>query len=83
MRRLARISQRCAPAAIAGSLLAVISNAALAGGFGIEQSAYYQGMSYAGAAAGGESLAAIAWNPATAYVRRQRLADGGHRFRCF
>jgi long-chain fatty acid transport protein len=39
---------------------------ALAGGFGIEQSAYYQGLSFAGAAAGGESLAAISWNPATA-----------------
>jgi long-chain fatty acid transport protein len=39
---------------------------AVAGGFGIEQSAYYQGMSFAGAAAGGSSLASMAWNPATA-----------------
>ena len=66
MRRSARTSQLCAQAAIVGSLLAATSNAALAGGFGVEQSAYFQGMSYAGAAAGGDSLAAISWNPATA-----------------
>ncbi|HEX9881351.1 MAG TPA: outer membrane protein transport protein [Hyphomicrobium sp.] len=66
MRQAARLSQVCIAAALAGSILAALPNAALAGGFGIEQSAYFQGMSYAGAAAGGESLAAIAWNPATA-----------------
>jgi long-chain fatty acid transport protein len=66
MRRSARIRQVCTAAAIAGSMLTVLPQAARAGGFGIEQSAYYQGMSYAGAAAGGESLAAISWNPATA-----------------
>ncbi len=48
------------------ALLLGPSGAAWAGGFGIEASAYYQGMSYAGAAAGGPSLTSIAWNPATA-----------------
>jgi len=66
MRRAARLLQACIPAALAGSMLIALSNAALAGGFGLEQSAYYQGLSFAGAAAGGESLAAISWNPATA-----------------
>jgi len=47
-------------------MLAALPAAALAGGFGLEQSAYYQGVSFAGAAAGGESLASISWNPATA-----------------
>jgi long-chain fatty acid transport protein len=47
-------------------MLAAWPNTGLAGGFGLEQSAYYQGLSFAGAAAGGESLAAISWNPATA-----------------
>ena len=61
-----RISRVCANAAIAGVLLALTCDQALAGGFGIEQSAYYQGMSFAGAAAGGPSLASMAWNPATA-----------------
>jgi long-chain fatty acid transport protein len=49
-----------------GLLLAISCGEAGAGGFGIEQSAYYQGMSFAGAAAGGPSLASISWNPATA-----------------
>ncbi len=49
-----------------GSDAALAARQRRAGGFGIEQSAYFQGMSYAGAAAGGESLAAIAWNPAAA-----------------
>lgn len=55
--------------AIQACLLALIAAScgeALAGGFGIEQSAYYQGMSYAGAAAGGGSLSSLTWNPATA-----------------
>src|SRR5271169_6214762 len=47
-------------------LLAASCGEAVAGGFGVEQSAYYQGMSFAGAAAGGESLSSISWNPATA-----------------
>jgi long-chain fatty acid transport protein len=66
MRRSARISRICIPATIAGSLFAPLPNSALAGGFGVEQSAFFQGMSFAGAAAGGESLASISWNPAAA-----------------
>lgn len=56
--------------------LALVSSAgaAVAGGFGIEQSAYYQGMSFAGAAAGGPSLASLAWNPATANFAGPDLA---------
>ncbi len=55
------------PASVAALLwLAASCGAAFAGGFGIEQSAYYQGMSFAGAAAGGPSIASMAWNPATA-----------------
>ena len=47
-----------APAALA-------SQSALAGGFGLrEQSAYYQGTSFAGNAAGGAGLASMYWNPA-------------------
>ena len=38
---------------------------ALAGGFEIQQSAYFQGMSFAGVATGGPSLASMAWNPAS------------------
>ncbi|MFG1479573.1 outer membrane protein transport protein [Xanthobacter sp. V4C-4] len=38
---------------------------AQAGGFGLrEQSAYFQGSSFAGSAAGGEGLAGMFWNPA-------------------
>ena len=47
-------------------LFAATCGEAFAGGFGIEQSAYYQGMSFAGAAAGGGSLSSLSWNPATA-----------------
>jgi long-chain fatty acid transport protein len=66
MRRSARVSQACIAATLSASMLAVVPTGALAGGFGLEQSAYYQGLAFAGAAAGGESLAAISWNPATA-----------------
>lgn len=39
---------------------------AVAGGFALrEQSAYYQGLSFAGNAAGGDSLSSMFWNPAT------------------
>ena len=62
--RVARLRTHSGMAGLA--LLAAASGEAVAGGFGIEQSAYYQGMSFAGAAAGGPSLASISWNPATA-----------------
>ena len=49
----------------AGSIIAATS-AALAGGFALrEQSAAGQGLSFAGAAAGGAGLASMFWNPAT------------------
>ncbi len=64
MRLSARIV--CIEACLMMALFAATCGEALAGGFGIEQSAYYQGMSFAGAAAGGESLSSISWNPATA-----------------
>jgi long-chain fatty acid transport protein len=51
-------------AAILTSLLAFSPCPALAGGFEVQQSAYFQGMSFAGSAAGGPSLASISWNPA-------------------
>jgi long-chain fatty acid transport protein len=42
------------------------ANTALAGGFFVhEQSTYFQGTSFAGAAAGGPALSAMFWNPAT------------------
>ena len=66
MRRHARIMHDRRRAAIAAALLIALPHSVHAGGFGLEQSAYYQGLSFAGAAAGGESLAAISWNPATA-----------------
>ena len=41
------------------------ASGAAAGGFGLrEQSAYYQGYSFAGTAAGGDGLASMFWNPA-------------------
>ena len=78
MRRSLRIShfRKCVYSAF---VLVAAAGQAVAGGFGIEQSAYYQGMSYAGAAAGGPSLASLAWNPATAVPKlnafRLRLTE--------
>lgn len=44
----------------------VASSAALAGGFALrEQSAYYQGMSFAGNGTTGPSISSMFWNPAT------------------
>ena len=65
MRRSVRTCQPRVAVAVVGSVF-ISCGEALAGGFGVEQSAYYQGMSFAGAAAGGPSLASISWNPATA-----------------
>lgn len=55
-------------AALCGSALGLIAVAtqAQAGGFALrEQSAYYQGMSFAGNATTGPSISSIFWNPAT------------------
>ncbi len=54
-------------AVLMSTVSAFASGSALAGGFDIrEQSALFQGMSYAGAAAGGSSLSSMFWNPAAA-----------------
>ena len=67
MRLSVRVSRIYTHSGMVGLALLVAScGEAIAGGFGVEQSAYYQGMSFAGAAAGGESLTSLAWNPATA-----------------
>ena len=50
---------------IAGPLLALLPHTAFAGGFEVQQAAYFQGMSFAGVATGGPSIASLAWNPAT------------------
>src|SRR4051812_6887661 len=48
-----------------GALVAAVSTAE-AGGFAVrEQSTYFQGTSFAGAAAGGPSISSMFWNPAT------------------
>lgn len=46
--------------------LSMIASSAFAGGFALrEQSAYYQGMSFAGNGTTGESISSMFWNPAT------------------
>jgi long-chain fatty acid transport protein len=53
---------------------AITAGPASAGGFDVrEQSALFQGMSFAGAAAGGTSLASMFWNPAAAGYSGQGL----------
>jgi long-chain fatty acid transport protein len=56
-------------AVLTGAALGAIglgANTAQAGGFFVhEQSTYFQGTSFAGAAAGGPALSAMFWNPAT------------------
>lgn len=56
---------RTSPALLVPVVLMGAATAAQAGGFGLrEQSAYYQGTSFAGNAAGGAGLASMYWNPA-------------------
>jgi long-chain fatty acid transport protein len=75
MRQLVCIVRVRARSGVVGlALLAAACGEAAAGGFGVEQSAYYQGMSFAGAAAGGPSLASISWNPATSSFAGDGLA---------
>jgi long-chain fatty acid transport protein len=53
---------------------AITAGTTYAGGFDVrEQSALFQGMSFAGAAAGGTSLASMFWNPAAAGYSGQGL----------
>jgi long-chain fatty acid transport protein len=54
---------------VALGAMAASAGSALAGGFEVrEQSAFFQGTSFAGVAAGGSSLSSIYWNPATSYI---------------
>ncbi len=57
-----------------------VSGPAMAGGFEVrEQSAYFQGTSFAGAAAGGNNLSSIFWNPAaSAYVGYGLTTDSSY-----
>jgi long-chain fatty acid transport protein len=49
--------------------LGLSASAAFAGGFEVrEQSTFFQGMSFAGAAASGDSISSMFWNPATASI---------------
>jgi long-chain fatty acid transport protein len=63
------LARSCATLSVAGAALCagvVFSTSAFAGAFAVrEQSAYYQGMSFAGAAAG-DDLSAMFWNSAAA-----------------
>lgn len=65
---MARLEHGRIAIASAVSLLAMaVSGPASAGGFEVrEQSALFQGMSFAGAAAGGTALSSMFWNPAAA-----------------
>ncbi len=65
MRHLSQTWPVSLRAIIAAPLLALSPCGALAGGFEIQQSAYFQGMSFAGVATGGPSIASLAWNPAS------------------
>lgn len=57
-----------------------VTGPVLAGGFEVrEQSAYFQGLSFAGAAAGGNNLSSIFWNPAaSAYVGPGLVVDSSY-----
>src|ERR671932_1684266 len=62
---------------LAGASLGAIglTTQAQAGGFFIhEQSTYFQGTSFAGAAAGGPALSSMFWNPATIAQQNRGLA---------
>jgi long-chain fatty acid transport protein len=64
-------------ASVATAAMLYVSGPAMAGGFEVrEQSSYFQGTSFAGAAAGGNSLSSIFWNPAaSAYVGHGLVVD--------
>lgn len=67
MRRLRASKTRKIFAATAA--LGFSASSALAGGFEVrEQSTFFQGMSFAGAAAAGDSLSSMFWNPAAAAI---------------
>jgi len=64
MRRITASKTR--PLLAAAAALGFSTSSALAGGFEVrEQSTFFQGLSFAGAAAQGDSLSSMFWNPAT------------------
>lgn len=68
-----RTHQRLWLLGTAATVALATASTAMAGGFDVrEQSAFFQGTSFAGAAAGGSSLSSIFWNPATSYI----VSDG-------
>ncbi len=59
--------------------LSMVAGAAHAGGFAIrEQSAYYQGMSFAGYGTTSDSISSMFWNPASLISARQGLTVETH-----
>lgn len=65
MREAKRTSRALFLGSVAAAALIASASGASAGGFEVrEQSAFFQGTSFAGAAAGGSSLSSIFWNPA-------------------
>ena len=67
-------------ASVAATTVFCVCGPAMAGGFEVrEQSSYFQGMSFAGAAAGGNNLSSIFWNPAaSAYVGPGLVVDSSY-----
>ncbi|MCX2722012.1 OmpP1/FadL family transporter [Roseibium salinum] len=59
--------------------LSLVANVAFAGGFALrEQSAYYQGMSFAGYGTSGDSISSMFWNPASIIGAQQGLTVEAH-----
>ena len=59
--------------------LSLVANAAHAGGFALrEQSAYYQGMSFAGNGTTSDSISSMFWNPATLTAAGHGLISESH-----
>lgn len=57
------------------------ASSALAGAFALrEQSAYYQGLSFAGTAAGGPSISSMFWNSATVTNTKGFTSESNHTF---
>ncbi len=67
MREASKLKRTGRALCVSAMAMAVTAAPARAGGFDIcEQSALFQGMSFAGAAAGGTALSSMFWNPAAA-----------------
>lgn len=67
MRAASKLKRTGRALCVSALAMAATAAPALAGGFDVrEQSALFQGMSFAGAAAGGTALSSMFWNPAAA-----------------